>query len=44
MLLGFMSKYRFIDKIMEREFSVTKVRKMKINRSSKESKACMGFL
>lgn len=44
MLLGFMSKYRFIDKIMEREFSVVKVRKMTVNRSSKESKACMGFL
>lgn len=38
MLLGFMSKYRLLDKITEGEFSVTKLRQMNINRSTKESK------
>ena len=44
MLLGFMSKYKLLDQIMEREFSVIKLRKMNINSSTKEGQACKGFL
>jgi hypothetical protein len=36
MLLGFMSKHRLLDKIMEREFPVIKLEKMNINSSTKE--------
>lgn len=43
-LLGFMSKYRLLDKIMEREFSVIKLGKMNINGSTKERTVCIGFL
>lgn len=38
MLLGFMSKYRLLDKIMEREFSVIKLRKMNINSQPRRAK------